>query len=200
MESNSFNSSIKDEEITQFKNVLLKLLNKQLKNETLNEKETTLILEIINFYPNILILLNFKNEEFYELIDKNVFLAVKIMSIFLGLESVPEEYLSYLRFIMDKEFTNNSLKFMHIIILNFEFPRILITYYIKKLIYFFEIEENEEQKIRKGELISFFICNLLDFEHITVDMIPTTINVLFSEKNKSEGIMDLHEKYFSYKN
>ena len=49
MESNSINSSINDEEITQFKNVLLKLLNKQLKNETLNEKETSLILEIINF-------------------------------------------------------------------------------------------------------------------------------------------------------
>ena len=52
----------------------------------------------------------------------------------------------------------------------------------------------QESKIRLSKLIAFFLINLLDHEHITTDMIPESISVIFSEKIKDNDILRLQEK------
>ena len=100
----------------------------------------------------------------------------------------------YLTLFLDKNWSVNSLKVVNKLIQKIEFPAQFITGYLKHIIKNFETETKKEQKVRLAKLISFFILNLLDHEHINIDMIPPTINVLFSEKNKDPDLLKLQER------
>ena len=58
----------------------------------------------------------------------------------------------------------------------------------------YENEQKKESKVRLSKLISFFLINLLDHEHITTDMIPESITTLISENSKEHDIQKLNER------
>ena len=58
----------------------------------------------------------------------------------------------------------------------------------------YENEQKKESKVRLSKLISFFLLNLLDHEHITTDMIPESITTLINENLKEHDIQKLNEK------
>ena len=175
---------------------LSNLLNKPLKNKSLSEEQSNFIIETIEENPNILKEIGFKPDNLFELIEKNESLATEIffrLSNHNGFED-------YLTLFLDKDWSVNSLKVVNKLIQKIEFPSQFITGYLKHIIKNFENEPKKDQKIRLAKLISFFILNLLDHEHITVSMIPPTINSLFNEKNRDPDIIKLQEKLNALKN
>ena len=184
------------EEIEPIKKTLLNLLNKPIKNETLNEKEFNFIVEIIGIYPKILNDISFNPNIFYELMEKNEILATEIMYTI----STDKIFEDYLKIFFDNRFSINSVKVIYKLIQRVEFPIYFINFYIKNLINIFKTEINLFQKQRIGKLISYFCINLLDFGHITIDMIPTNINILFNNNNKDPDILKLKDKLSSFRN
>jgi len=169
---------------------LSNLLNKPLKNKSLNDEQFNFILETVEENPNILKEIGFKPDNLFELIEKNETLATEIlyrMSNHNGFEE-------YLTLFIDRKWTINSLKVINKLIQKIEFPPEFITSYLKHIIKNFDSETKKEQKNRLAKLISFFLINLLDHEHITIDMIPPSIDTLFKEKNKDPDIHKLEEK------
>ena len=175
---------------------LSNLLNKPIKNKSLTEEQFNFIVEIIEENPNILKEIGFKPDNLFELIEKNELLATEILyrlSNHNGFED-------YLTLFISKKWTINSLKVVNKLIQKIEFPSQFITTYLKHIIKNYEEEQKKEAKTRLAKLISFFLMNLLDHEHITYDMIPPTINAIFSEKtNKDPDIMKLQEKINTFK-
>ena len=176
---------------------LSNLLNKPIKNKSLTDEQFNFIIEIIEENPNILKEIGFKPDNLFELIEKNELLATEILyklSNHNGFED-------YLTLFIHKKWSINSLKVINKLIQKIEFPSQFITTYLKHIIKNYEEEQKKESKVRLAKLISFFLMNLLDHEHITLDMIPPTINTIFSEKtNKDPDIMKLQEKINTFKN
>ena len=175
---------------------LSNLLNKPLKNKPLNEEQSNFIIETIEENPNILKEIGFKPDNLFELIEKNESLATEIffkLSNHTGFED-------YLTLFLEKNWSVNSLKVVNKLIQKIEFPAQFITSYLKHILKNFESEPKKDQKVRLGRLISFFILNLLDHEHISINMIPPSINSLFNEKNKDKDILKLQEKINTIKN
>ena len=175
---------------------LSNLLNKPLKNKPLNEEQFNFIIETIEENPNILKEIGFKPDNLFELIEKNESLATEIffrLSNHNGFED-------YLTLFLDKNWSVNSLKVVNKLIQKIEFPSQFITSYLRHIIKNFENEPKKDQKLRLAKLISFFILNLLDHEHININMIPSSINSLFNEKNKDKDILKLQEKINTLKN
>ena len=175
---------------------LSNLLNKPLKNKLLNEEQTNFIIETIEENPNILKEIGFKPDNLFELIEKNELLATEIF-FRLSNQTGFEDYLSLF---LEKNWSVNSLKVVNKLIQKIDFPSPFITSYLKHIIKNFEDETKKDQKKRLAKLISFFILNLLDHEHITIDIIPSSINCLFNEKQKDPDILQLQEKINAYKN
>ena len=169
---------------------LSNLLNKPLKNKTLNEEQFNFILETIEENPNILKEIGFKPENLFELIEKNENLATEILYKIAN----HDDFEAYLNIFLEKKWTINLLKVVNKLIQKIDFPRQFITAYLKHIIICYENEQKKESKNRLAKLISFFLLNLLDHEHITTDMIPESINVLFTEKIKDHDIQKLHDK------
>ena len=175
---------------------LSNLLNKPLKNKSLNDEQFNFILETVEENPNILKEIGFKPDNLFELIEKNESLATEIffkLSNHTGFED-------YLTLFLEKNWSVNSLKVVNKLIQKIEFPAQFITSYLKHILKNFESEPKKDQKVRLGRLISFFILNLLDHEHISINMIPPSINSLFNEKNKDKDILKLQEKINTIKN
>ena len=167
-----------------------------LKNKPLNEEQFNFIIETIEENPNILKEIGFKPDNLFELIEKNESLATEIffrLSNHNGFED-------YLTLFLDKNWSVNSLKVVNKLIQKIEFPSQFITSYLRHIIKNFENEPKKDQKLRLAKLISFFILNLLDHEHININMIPSSINSLFNEKNKDKDILKLQEKINTLKN
>ena len=175
---------------------LSNLLNKPLKNKLLNEEQTNFIIETIEENPNILKEIGFKPDNLFELIEKNELLATEIF-FRLSNQTGFEDYLSLF---LEKNWSVNSLKVVNKLIQKIDFPSAFITSYLKHIIKNFEDETKKDQKKRLAKLISFFILNLLDHEHITIDIIPPSINSLFNEKQKDPDILQLQEKINAFKN
>ena len=169
---------------------LSNLLNKPLKNKTLNEEQFNFILETIEENPNILKEIGFKPENLFELIEKNENLATEILYKIAN----HDDFEAYLNIFLEKKWTINLLKVVNKLIQKIDFPRQFITAYLKHIIICYENEQKKESKNRLAKLISFFLLNLLDHEHITTDMIPESINALFTEKIKDNDIQKLHDK------
>ena len=169
---------------------LSNLLNKPLKNKTLNEEQFNFITETIEENPNILKEIGFKPDNLFELIEKNENLATEILFKIANHEG----FEAYLNLFLEKKWTINLLKVINKLIQQIDFPRQFITAYLKHLIECYENETKKETKVRLAKLIAFFLINLLDHEHITTDMIPETISVIFNEKSKDNDIQKLQEK------
>ena len=169
---------------------LSNLLNKPLKNKTLNEEQFNFITETIEENPNILKEIGFKPDNLFELIEKNENLATEILCKIANHEG----FEAYLNLFLEKKWTINLLKVINKLIQQIDFPRQFITAYLKHLIECYENETKKETKVRLAKLIAFFLINLLDHEHITTDMIPETISVIFNEKSKDNDIQKLQEK------
>ena len=170
---------------------LSNLLNKPLLNKSLNEEQFNFIIETIEEDPKILKEIGFKPSNLFDLIEKNESLATEIffrLSNYTGFED-------YLSLFLEQNWSVNSLKVVNKLIQKIEFPSQFITGYLKHIIKNYENETKREQKTRLAKLISFFILNLLDHEHINIDMIPSSINVLFNEKNKDPDLAKLKERY-----
>ena len=172
------------------------MLNKPIKNEALNEKEFNFIIEIIGIYPKILNDISFNPDNFCELVEKNEILATEIMYTI----STDRIFEDYLKIFFRNRFSINSVKVINKLIQRVEFPVYFINFYIKNLINIFKTEINLFQKQRIGKLIAYFCINLLDFGHITIDMIPTNINALFNESYKDPDILKLKDKLSSFRN
>ena len=169
---------------------LSNLLNKPLKNKILNEEQFNFIIETIEENPNILKEIGFKPDNLFELIEKNENLASEILCKIANHEG----FEAYLNLFLEKKWTINLLKVINKLIQQIDFPRQFITAYLKHLIECYENETKKETKVRLAKLIAFFLINLLDHEHITTDMIPETISVIFNEKSKDNDIQKLQEK------
>ena len=175
---------------------LSNLLNKPIKNKSLNEEQFNFIIETIEENPAILKEIGFKPENLFDLIEKNELLATEIfykLSSYSGFED-------YLSLFLNRKWSVNSLKVLNKLIQKIDFPATFITTYIKHIIKNFESEPKKDQKKRLAKLISFFLINLLDHEHITINMIPSTINIIFDEKLKDPDILKLQEKINTSKN
>ena len=169
---------------------LSNLLNKPLKNKTLNEEQFNFIIETIEENPNILKEIGFKPDNLFELIEKNENLATEILykvANHVGFEG-------YLNLFLEKKWTINLLKVVNKLIQKIDFPRQFITTFLKHMITCYENEQKKESKVRLSKLISFFLLNLLDHEHITTDMIPESITTLISENIKEHDIQKLIDK------
>ena len=169
---------------------LSKLLNKPLKNKTLNEEQFNFIIETIEENPNILKEIGFKPDNLFELIEKNENLATEILykvANHVGFEG-------YLNLFLEKKWSINLLKVVNKLIQKIDFPRQFITTFLKHMITCYENEQKKESKVRLSKLISFFLLNLLDHEHITTDMIPESITTLISENIKEHDIQKLNDK------
>ena len=169
---------------------LSNLLNKPLKNKTLNEEQFNFIIETIEENPNILKEIGFKPDNLFELSEKNENLATEILykvANHVGFEG-------YLNLFLEKKWTINLLKVVNKLIQKIDFPRQFITTFLKHMITCYENEQKKESKVRLSKLISFFLLNLLDHEHITTDMIPESITTLISENIKEHDIQKLNDK------
>ena len=176
--------------------ILSNLLNRPLKNKSINEEQFNFITETIEENPNILKEIGFSPNNLFDLIEKNESLATEIffkLSNHSGFED-------YLTLFLDRDWSVNSLKVVNKLIQKIEFPSQFITGYLKHIIKNYESEGKKDQKNRLAKLISFFILNLLDHEHITISMIPTTINNLFNEKSRDPDVLKLQEKLKGLKN
>ena len=178
-----------------FQDTLSNLLNKPLKNNSLNEEQSNFIIETIEENPNILKEIGFEPDNLFELIEKDEYLAAEIFYI-LGNHYGFEDYFTLFLY---KDLSVNSLKVANKLIQKIEFPPEFVTKYLNHIIKDFENWHKKDQKVKFGDLIPFFILNLLDYEHITVSMIPPTINSLFNEKNRDPVIIKLQEKLNTFK-
>jgi hypothetical protein len=175
---------------------LSNLLNRPFKNKPLNEEQFNFIIETIEENSNILKEIGFKPENLYELIEKNEPLATEIFCKISSQNGFEE----YLTLFLNGKWSVNSLKVINKLIQKIEFPPQFITGYLSHIIKSYENETKKEEKSRLCKLTSFFITNLLDHEHITLDMIPPNISVMFAEKSRDADVLRLQERINKNKN
>ena len=196
MEVETSSLQSKNIDITPIKEILLKLINKASQSSPLKQKEYNFIFEIVKLNPNILLEIGFSHEDIYDLIEKDEYL---VSNILLNI-SKSNEYELYLQYFLCKKFSVNSLKTVNKLIQRIEFPSVFIMSYLKKVIQDFKDESQPFLKERMAKLITFFILNLLSHEHITIDIIPSTINLFFNENYVFKELKVLQEKIYTYRN
>ena len=168
---------------------LSNLLNKPLKNKNLNEEQFNFVLETIEENPDILKEIGFKPDNLFELIEKNNTLATHIMYKIANHTGFEE----YLGLFLEKKWTINSLKVINKLIQKIDLPKQFITSYLKHAVKCYENETKKDMKARFVKVVAFFLLNLLDHEHITEEVIPESIKVIFNEKTIKDK--DIHQLY-----
>ena len=196
MEVETSSLQSKSIDITPIKEIILKLINKASQSSPLNQKEYNFIFNIVKLNPNILLEIGFSHEDIYDLIEKDEYLVTNIL---LNI-SESNKYELYLQNFLSKKFSVNSLKTVNKLIQRIEFPSVFIMTYLKKVIQDFKDESQPFLKERMAKLITFFILNLLTHEHITIDVIPSTINLIFNENYVFKELKVLQEKIYTYRN
>ena len=183
-------------DITPIKETILNLLNKTIDNNPLNKKEFEFIIEIIGIHPYILEEIGFKPDKFYQLMEKNEILATEIFIKLINCSL----FESYLSLFIEKTWSVNSLKIINKLIQIIEFPSCFIKLYMIHVIKEYKKQNNLSEKERLSKLFSFFVLNLLNHEHITVDIIPTCINEILDNNYKDPDVLKLKEKIISFRN
>ena len=169
---------------------LSNLLNKCIKNKTLNDEQFNFVIETIEENPEILKEIGFKPENLFQLIDKNENLVVEILYKIANNEGFEE----YLFLFLKTKFSINIIKVINRLITKIDLPSQFITAFLKHVIKCYENETKDDVKKRMPKIISFFLISLLNYEHITEDMIPKSIFVMFDEKSKDPDIQKLRER------
>ena len=103
----------------------------------------------------------------------------------------------YLLMFVEKPCSINSLKVFNRLVQSIDLPSVYIKSYLGHIINEYKEELNLELKLRLGKLISFFILNLLELKHITVDIIPTSINIILDENDKNPDTVQLKKTIIS---
>ena len=163
------------------------LINRPLKNKSLTDEQISYILETIGENPNILKEINFTPDSIMKLIEKNDDLATQILykiSDYNGFEEYLSEFLT-------KNWSVNSMKVVSKIIQRIEIPDIFIRKYLQHIMDNYKNEKKKESKTRLARLTAFFIINLIEHEHIGIDIIPEEVNEIFNEKTKDDDIIKL---------
>jgi hypothetical protein len=163
------------------------LINRPLKNKSLTDEQISYILETIGENPNILKEINFTPDSIMKLIEKNDDLATQILykiSDYNGFEEYLSEFLT-------KNWSVNSMKVVSKIIQRIEIPDIFIRKYLQHIMDNYKNEKKKESKTRLARLTAFFIINLIEHEHIGINIIPEEVNEIFNEKTKDDDIIKL---------
>ena len=189
------NYSLKEVDISKIKNVIIKLLSKQLNNDKISEEEELFINDAIKIYPDIVKEIGFGPEKVFDLIEKNEQLSFNIL---LGLSQRPY-YSDYILIFITRKWSISTLKVMNNLVQKIEFPERYIYLYILHCIYELKEENNKMNKLRMSRIFSFFLCNLLDHEHITVENIPPSIDEIFKENYQEPDILLLKQKMEKYR-
>ena len=179
---------IYDFNLTKEKDSISSILFKPFINKQINKEEEDFVMEILNKNPNILSEINFNSSKFMNLIEKNVSFAT---NIFLKITQ-SNLFQNYLNAFLKHKFTQNSMKVISNIIMSITLPKIFINSYIKHIIDNFKEENKNDEKIKLGRYIAYFINKLLDNNFIKVDDIPKEIDILFSIN--TEEIASLNKK------
>lgn len=163
------------------------LINRPLKNKSLTPEQIDYIIETIGENPNILKEINFTPDSIMKLIEKNDDLATQILykiSDYSGFEEYLSEFLT-------KNWSVNSMKVVSKIIQRIEIPDIFIKKYLQHIMDNYKNEKKKESKTRLARLTAFFIINLIEHEHIGINIIPEEVNEIFNEKTKDDDIIKL---------
>ena len=163
------------------------LINRPLKNKSLTPEQIDYIIETIGENPNILKEINFTPDSIMKLIEKNDDLATQILykiSDYNGFEEYLSEFLT-------KNWSVNSMKVVSKIIQRIEIPDIFIRKYLQHIMDNYKNEKKKESKTRLARLTAFFIINLIEHEHIGINIIPEEVNEIFNEKTKDDDIIKL---------
>ena len=179
---------IYDFNLTKEKDSISSILFKPLINKQITKDEDDFVMETLNKNPNILSEINFTSSKFMNLIEKNVSFAT---NIFLKI-STSNLFQNYLNAFLKNKFTQNSMKVISNIIMSITLPKVFINSYIKHIVDNFKEENKNDEKIKLGRYIAYFINKLLDNNFIKVDDIPKEIEILFSIN--TEEIASLNKK------
>ena len=177
-----------DFNLTKEKDSISSILFKPFINKQINKEEEDFVMEILNKNPNILSEINFNSSKFMNLIEKNVSFATNILLTI----TKSNLFQNYLNAFLKHKFTQNSMKVISNIIMSITLPKIFINSYIKHIIDNFKEENKNDEKIKLGRYIAYFINKLLDNNFIKVDDIPKEIEILFSIN--TEEIASLNKK------
>ena len=179
---------IYDFNLTKEKDSISSILFKPFNNKQISKEENDFVMGILNNNPNILLEINFTSSKFMNLIEKNVSFAT---NIFLKI-STSNLFQNYLNAFLKNKFTQNSMKVISNIIMSITLPKVFINSYIKHIVDNFKEENKNDEKIKLGRYIAYFINKLLDNNFIKVDDIPKEIEILFSIN--TEEIASLNKK------
>ena len=187
--------ALKEVDLSKIKNTIKELLNKQLNNNKISKEEEEFINDAIKIYPDIVIEIGLGPDQFFDLIEKNEQLSFNIL---IDLCQRPY-YSDYISLFIERKWSLNSLKVMNKLLQKIEFPKSYIYCYIIHCISEFKNQKNKDIKIRMSKIFLFFICNLLEHEHITVDSIPPSIDEFFKVDCENPDILLLKEKMEKYR-
>ena len=189
------NYSLEEFDISTIKNIIKNLLNKQLNNNKISKEEEQFINDSIKIYPDIVKEIGFGPEKVFDLIEKNEQLSFNIL-----VDLCPMPYFfDYIYLFTTRKWSINSLKVMNRLFQKVEFPEQYIHCYFIHCIYELKKENNKANKIRMIRIFSFFLCNLLDYGHITTNCIPPSIDEIIKENSKEPEILLLKEKIEKYR-
>ena len=189
------NYSLKELDISKITNTIKNLLNKQLNNNNISKEEEQFINDSIKIYPDIVKEIGLGPEQIYDLIEKNEQLSFNIL---FDLSQMPY-FSDYLYLFITRKWSINSLKVMNKLFQKVEFPEQYIYCYFIHCIYELKKENNKTNKIRMRKIFSFFLCNLLDHGHITIECIPPSIDEVIKENCEDPDILLLKEKIEKYR-
>ena len=179
---------IYDFNLTKEKDSISSILFKPFNNKQISKEENDFVMGILNNNPNILLEINFTSSKFMTLIEKNESFAT---NIFLKITN-SNLFQNYLNAFLKNKFTQNSMKVISNIIMSITLPKVFINSYIKHIIDNFKEENKNDEKVKLGRYIAYFINKLLDNNFIKVDDIPQEIEILFSIN--MEEIASLNKK------
>ena len=189
------NYSLEEIDISEIKNIINKLLSKQLNNDEISQKEELFINDATKIYPDIVKEIGLGPEQVFDLIEKNEQLSFNII-----FNLCQRPYFSdYIKLFITRKFSINSLKVMNKLIQKVVLPTSFIYFYIFHWIYEIKEINNRDAKLRMSKLLSFFLCNLLDHEHITLDAIPPSIDEIFKKFCEEPDILLLKQKIEKYR-
>ena len=152
------------------------VINLLFKKENYNDIEKKFLLDSIKKI-NLKKYFNELNPDFcFNFIEKDFEISKELyISIAINLN---EEFINYLNPILEKGFSENSIKVLSHIILEIEIPKEFLIKYLKNILNIFEKTNNKQEKTNLKEIISFFVDKLNKKKLINQNDLPNEIKKL----------------------